>query len=222
MYRHVCTSNRAGDDFSCVVFIAYQTRDELFDTMGSNSEYEQESDELASETGDPHLDSEYIDSTTSNRGKRAARSRGGRGRDCRGRGNGSVRKASASTATGLEANKVLSAILNASKVRKKTSLPAQPHRCWSWDHWRAVDAQKQSNSPVSSKYEALSKIKPLLQCCHCQKKMSWNPSTKRKQHLLASCSKFHQFIKCKSRRLGACKHTHAAFQSLFTVGCLCS
>jgi hypothetical protein len=103
-----------------------------------------------------------------------------------------VRKSSASTATGLEANKALSVMLNASKVQKKTSLPAQPNRCWSWDHWKAADAQTHGNSPVSYNFEALSKTKPLLQCCHCQKRMSWNPSTKRKQHLLASCSKFLQ------------------------------
>jgi hypothetical protein len=43
---------------------------------------------------------------------------------------------------------------------------------------------------VSSKYEEMLKAKPQLQFCHCQTQMSWNPSTKRKQHLLAICAKF--------------------------------
>jgi hypothetical protein len=61
-----------------VVFIDDQIGTKLFDTIGSDSEYEQDSDELATESGDPDFGSEYTGSTSSGRGKRAARSRGGR------------------------------------------------------------------------------------------------------------------------------------------------
>jgi hypothetical protein len=135
---------------------------------------------------DVDLEAERFATTSRGTGKRLSRGRGG------GRGNGSTRKfkLGASTAAGQAANKALNYMLNASKVQKKTSVPAQFSRCWSWDHWRPADTSTYGDQPVSSRYEELLKTKPKLQCCHCQTQMSWNPSTKRKQHLLANCAKF--------------------------------
>ena len=36
----------------------------------------------------------------------------------------------------------------------------------------------------------LKKTKPKLECIHCDRQMSWDPSTKRKKHLLIQCTQF--------------------------------
>jgi hypothetical protein len=63
--------------------------------------------------------------------------------------------------------------------------------CWSWSHWRPADAEQHGSDAINAeRLASLKALKPKLECIHCSKKMSWEPSTKRKLHLCLGCIAF--------------------------------
>jgi hypothetical protein len=76
-------------------------------------------------------------------------------------------------------------------LQRKEAPAAERSRCWSWMHWRPVDAELHGEQVITrDRYDDLKTHKPQLQCIHCTKKMQWDPSTTRKEHLLLRCGSF--------------------------------
>jgi hypothetical protein len=86
---------------------------------------------------------------------------------------------------------------SASRLKNKEAPATHVNRCWSWEHWRPVDVEQFGPELLKgSRYDEVKKQMerygktPQLQCIHCSRTMAWNPSTKRKLHLIIDCTEF--------------------------------
>jgi hypothetical protein len=97
-------------------------------------------------------------------------------------------------------------------LKNKAAPAATVNRCWSWEHWRPVDSIQFGEEPLKgTRYDELKKQlghsgkMPQLHCIPCPKVMAWNPSTKRKRHLLFHCNGFSKCHSAKDVRVIADK-----------------
>jgi hypothetical protein len=105
-----------------------------------------------------------------------------------------VKKKDKPSSKSAEANGMQKLMSFAKNLKNKAAPSALTNRCWSWAHWRPVDSTEFGSEPlIGARYDELKKRAensgkmPQLQCIHCSKVMAWNPSTKRKRHLLVDC-----------------------------------